>query len=183
MSKKGINEHDSTKNMLDIIRENGNSLKNLLEDNSIFDKPDTAQDDGEIGPEGETGDKSQMEPDDGDDAIKLQGMELEEENSKLTEIDSTIDIESFTIYPDAKNAVMAGTIGSLNDLQFYFSLTESNGVFVTVDNLQLTKDAVAILNKLEGYYQNWVDEWAEKVRREYKSGSNMDGTLNTYDYE
>ena len=29
---------------------------------------------------------------------------------------------------------------------------------------------MGLLNKLKGYYQNWVDEWALKLTREYNQG-------------
>ena len=63
--------------------------------------------------------------------------------------------------PETKNMVFSGTIPALNNLKWQFVLKTStgNGCFVWADGLIVNKDNLQTLNKLQGYYQNWRDQW------------------------
>lgn len=63
-------------------------------------------------------------------------------------------------FPETGNLVFTGSIPTLSDLKFQFSLNDvTNAPYIFVDGLALTEDVVTTLNKLRGYYLNWRDEW------------------------
>lgn len=63
-------------------------------------------------------------------------------------------------YPKSGNLIFSGSIPNLSDLKFQFSLNDvTNAPYVFVDGLALTDDVITTLNKLHGYYKNWVEEW------------------------
>ena len=63
-------------------------------------------------------------------------------------------------FPKTGNLVFTGSIPSLSDLKFQFSLNDiTSSPYIFVDGLALTEDVVTTLNKLRGFYLNWVDQW------------------------
>ena len=63
-------------------------------------------------------------------------------------------------YPNSKNLVFSGTIPTLSNLKFQFSLNDANAApYIFVDGLYLTQENIGILTKLFGYYRNWRDEF------------------------
>lgn len=63
--------------------------------------------------------------------------------------------------PSKNNLVFSGIIPRMNNLKFQFVLkTETgNGCFVWADKLILNKDNIKIINKIYGFYENWVEQW------------------------
>ena len=63
--------------------------------------------------------------------------------------------------PETKNMVFSGTIPALNNLKWQFVLKTStgNGCFIWADGLIVNKDNIQTLNKLQGFYQNWKEQW------------------------
>lgn len=179
-----INEHEQTKNMLDILRSSNKAKMNatfLNEDTSIFDKA-TEEEDTEA---------TEMESDEsidadeitdvgeGEDAIKVSGVDLSDEQDKISDIEPTAQINALTVYPESKNAVMTGHISGMNDAEFQFVLTDHDGLYITANSMQLGLDDVKVLGKLQGYYTNWSKEWSTKIRKEYSSGNIK--TTSTFD--
>ena len=66
--------------------------------------------------------------------------------------------------PETKNMVFSGTIPALNNLKWQFVLKTStgNGCFIWADGLIVNRDNLQILNKLQGYYLNWKEEWSKE---------------------
>lgn len=66
--------------------------------------------------------------------------------------------------PSDGNLVFSGTIPSLNNLKWQFSLKDSDGLglFIWADGFRLTKENIEILNKLQGHYLNWKDYWQKQ---------------------
>jgi len=63
-------------------------------------------------------------------------------------------------FPKTGNLVFSGSIPSLADLKFQFSLNDVTGApYIFVDGLSLTEDTVTTINKIRAYYLNWRDEW------------------------
>jgi hypothetical protein len=73
--------------------------------------------------------------------------------------------ESPLIYmPSNGNLVFSGTIPSLNNLKWQFSLKDSDGTGLFIwseEGLRLNKENLATLNKLHGHYQNWKSQWEQ----------------------
>lgn len=76
-------------------------------------------------------------------------------------------------FPSSGNLVFSGSIPSLSDLRFQFSLNDVTGApYIFVDGLSLTQETITTLNKIYGFYQNWRDEWfaagdlLEKLKKE-----------------
>lgn len=63
-------------------------------------------------------------------------------------------------FPNTGNIVLTGSIPTLSDLKFQFSLNDvTNSPYIFVNGLALTEDVITTINKLRGYYLNWCDEW------------------------
>ena len=169
-----INEHEITKRMLDVIRSpkpiigeqksmnEGDITRRML--NTIRKPLITENDNDGLSSELQS---SQSEVSEG---IDLTGVELQEEQNRFREsISPRVNFEVFKVYPQASNVVFAGKFQDMNGLSWQFSMAETKGVYVKADNLQLTEDALRIIQKLSGYYDVWVQEWATKLATEYKS--------------
>lgn len=65
--------------------------------------------------------------------------------------------------PKDGNLVFSGTIPSMNNLKWQFSLNDENGtgLFIWADGLRLTKDNIKKLNSLNGHYENWKKQWEQ----------------------
>jgi len=67
--------------------------------------------------------------------------------------------ESPLIYfPDNGNLVFSGRIRNIK-WQFVLKDESGEGCYIWTDKLQLTRANMATLNKLQGAYENWRDEW------------------------
>ena len=77
--------------------------------------------------------------------------------------------------PKNSNVIFSGIIPAMNNLEFQFVLKSStgNGCFIWTDGLNLTKENIKTLVKLQGYYENWRDEWNSSAR-ELESLRNME---------
>ena len=82
------------------------------------------------------------------------GAKFSNENSEQPENNPLI------YYPEDGNIVFSGSIPTLSDLKFQFSLNDvTQSPYIFVDGLALTEDVITTLNKLRGFYLNWRDEW------------------------
>jgi hypothetical protein len=54
---------------------------------------------------------------------------------------------------------------SIKAMKLSISITDENGA---PKNIFVDKDLLATLQKLNGYYENWTREWAQKLNTEYK---------------
>lgn len=65
--------------------------------------------------------------------------------------------------PSTGNLVFSGTIPSLNNLKWQFSLKDSDGtgLFIWSEGLRLNKENIQTLNKLYGHYLNWKNQWEQ----------------------
>lgn len=73
--------------------------------------------------------------------------------------------ESPLIYmPDDKNLVFSGTIPSLNNLKWQFKLRTNtgDGCFVWTDGFILNEKNLKTLHKLQGFYENWKNDWQKE---------------------
>ena len=80
-----------------------------------------------------------------------------------TENENTPSNSPLVYIPSSGNLIFSGTIPSLNNLKWQFSLKDSDGtgLFIWSEGLRLNKDNLQILNKLYGHYLNWKKQWEQ----------------------
>jgi len=171
---ENINEHDMTKKMLDKIRTGGSS--NTLNENvghnptsqpqqldehdmtkSMLDKIRNNQTINET--KSVTGGLL-TEGFENSDVVKVEDDELGEEAAKLRDMVGGVDLKLYEVYPNDKNVVMVGVLD--NGIEFKFSKKEG-APYINVDNMRLDSETVDTIKKLQGYYVNWTQYWAEKI--------------------
>lgn len=63
-------------------------------------------------------------------------------------------------FPNTGNLIFSGSIPTLSDLKFQFSLNDvTASPYIFVDGLALTEEVVTVLSRLRGFYSNWRDSW------------------------
>lgn len=140
---ENINEHDMTKKMIDTMR--------VINENTGVE-----QNDGQ------------------DDVIELSGDERSSEEQKFREIiDSSTQFNVFNVYPEANNVVFGGVIQGMGGIEFQMTLEDSNGLYITGNNVQITDEVADKIKKLKGFYDNWKSDWFQKLATEYKGGQQM----------
>jgi|ERR1035437_9395806 type II secretory pathway component PulC len=146
MKKERLDEHDITKNMIDILR---GGFKKLITEND--DQQDS------------------LSPKPGDAVF----------NDELKKLQDTVDprvkITNFKIYPVDQNVIIEGTFLQREDansgIKFKMSLAAGD-IETSMNNIDLSDKVSLLLQKLKGYYDNWVDEWALKLANEYRPKQN-----------
>lgn len=168
-------EHDKTREMLDMMRGKKSSI-NEQEETAMSDEY-VEKDPMQGGDAEEVEDEQRAKEDEeaSEDVIELNPDEMKQEKDKFRDsVDSRVEFHSFKIYPKSKNAVFAGSFEGLGGMHWQFTLEEKNGIYISVDNLQLDDDSYETLERLKGYYENWAEEWSEKVVEEYSGSSDED---------
>lgn len=136
-----INEHDMTKRMMEVMR--GGFLREETESNDVITPAPNSP-------------------------------EYKDEAKKLADsVDPRVQITKFKIYPRDRNVEFEGRLDS--GINFFMSTqamklsisvtdTEGQAIKIYVDN-----ELLATLQKLNGYYQNWSREWAQKLATDYQA--------------
>ena len=157
--KENINEHDMTKKMMDIMR---GGFKPLLKEE------ETAP----VGSEPITDDM--VNPTESDDVItpKQGDAVFNDELKKLQDtVDPRVKITNFKIYPVDENVIIEGTFlkkeSEGSGINFKMSLAAGE-IETSMNDIELNDKVSMLLQKLKGYYENWVDEWALKLPNEYR---------------
>lgn len=130
-----LNEHDMTKAMLDTIR------KPALNEARV-----------RIG--------SVLNENVQNDVVKVENDELGDEAAKLRDMVGGVDLKLYEVYPKENNVVMVGVLD--NGIEFKFAKKEG-APYVNINNMRLDMETVDIIKKLQGYYVNWTQYWAEKI--------------------
>lgn len=149
--KVKINEHDMTKAMMSILR-GGYKSKLLNEDINQEMQPD---DDDQ---------RDTISPKKGDAIFK-------DELKKLQDIvDPSIQIINFKIYPSDRNVFIEGKLleGQSDNSGISFRMElKRRDIETSMNNVELDDNVSGVLSRLQGYYQNWCDEWAKKITNEF----------------
>ena len=144
--KENINEHDMTKKMMDIIR---GGFKTRLNENE--------------------GQEDTLSPQQGDATFN-------DELKKLQDtVDPRVSITNFKIYPTDQNVIIEGIFlrRESEDSGIHFKMDLAAGdIETSMNNIDLSDKVSLLLQKLKGYYENWVDEWALKLANEYRPKTN-----------
>jgi hypothetical protein len=140
-NKETINEHDLTKKMLNALR-GGNLIKEAEEGGDV------------------------ISPSENDQAY------VEEIKKIADTVDPRVQITKFKIYPKDRDVQFEGRLDSginfsmsTKAMKLSISITDENG---RPKDIFVDKDLLATLQKLNGYYENWTREWAQKLNTEYK---------------
>jgi len=168
--KENINEHDKTKQMMDIMR---GGFKKLIkeaetEPMDAVTAPTQEQPQLEAGddlPEPEEDGKDTLSPQPGDSAFK-------DELKKLQDtVDPRVKITNFKIYTLDQNVIVEGILlqreSEESGIHFKMDLAAGD-IETSMQDIELDDKVSLVLQKLKGYYENWVDEWALKLANEYR---------------
>lgn len=156
MSTQSEDQHDMTRRMLNVIRE-GQTPKNLkFLTESGFETANSDQ-------------PNDVPKPNSDDSIQPSQEEVAAEQQKFREIvGPRVEFTTFNIYPQAGNVVFGGKFQDMDGLEWQFSLEETDGLYITANNMQVSDDVVTRIQKLRGYYDNWAGDWSNKLATEYK---------------
>lgn len=142
--KRMINEDMMTRNLLNTIR------KALIVESNVQDAIAITND-----------------PKFGQEVLKNQIDEFRsvvDGGAQFTKENANSPSDSPLVYmPSSGNLVFSGTIPSLNNLKWQFSLKDSDGtgLFIWSEGLRLNKENIQTLNKLYGHYLNWKTQWEQ----------------------
>ena len=142
--KRMINEDMMTRNLLNTIR------KALIVESNVQDAIAITND-----------------PKFGQEVLKNQIDEFRsvvDGGAQFTKENTNSPSDSPLVYmPSSGNLVFSGTIPSLNNLKWQFSLKDSDGtgLFIWSEGLRLNKENIQTLNKLYGHYLNWKTQWEQ----------------------
>lgn len=86
-------------------------------------------------------------------------------SAKFSNNDSENPANNPLIYlPNDGNIIFSGTIPRLDNLTWQFVLNDTDGCYIVSKNLRLNKENLMILNKLNGFYKNWCDQWHQSAK-------------------
>ena len=140
-----MNQHDETRKMLELIREEKRSIGNT---NKIIITEQIT-----TGGEAKPLDTSEL---------KLQ------EKSFRDAITPRVKFNKFTLYPKAQNVEWSGEFID-SRIEWYYSLDETVGVYMSSDLLQLSDDILKQIQRLAAYYKTWAEDWATRIAEEYQN--------------
>jgi len=156
-TENALNEHDQTKTMLKVLNEDMGQQE-TMSNVSI--------------PQGGAGK---------DDVITLSGSELLAEENLFGEHvtqDFKTDLNPeqphepmFKIYPEDNNVVWSGIMGK----GINWTLSKNDDAVIKAENLELEDRDMEMVQDLKKYASNWADEWAKKLRTDYKPKRNEFG--------
>ena len=140
-----MNQHDETRKMLDLIRES--NRKHTNNNRKVLTEQDQ-----------NASTEQELDP-----------TEVAEEEKKFRDtVTPRVKFNKFKLYPKAQNVEFSGEFTD-NGIEWYYSLDDSRGVYISTDLLQLRDDTLNQIKKLAGYYETWSDEWANRIAEEYQN--------------
>ena len=109
------------------------------------------------------------------DEEELSSAELSEEQSNFRNtVSPRVDFTGFKVYPKNKNVVFSGKFENMGGLEWEFTLEDANGLYISANNVPFSNDTIDTIKKLKGFYDNWADEWAQKLATEYNRNTGDD---------
>ena len=158
--KENINEHDMTKKMMSVMR---GGYKLLMEDEGATEGATEGASNPPLDAVEDSGDT--ISPKKGDSVF----------NDELKKLQDTVDprvkITNFKIYPVDENVILEGVFlqreSQESGIKFRMSLAAGD-IQTSMTDIELSDKVSLLLQKLKGYYENWVDEWALKLANEYR---------------
>ena len=158
-------EGEITRNMLKVIREeksnNGKQLLREFKDGEYRYDLNVNQNNQNV----EAGQEVQEES--GED-VRPTDKDKDLQSFK-EDIDGLVVFNLYKVYPESRNVILTG---NFSGVKFQFNLQPdadgNGGLYVDTNNLSLGAETLEKLQKLEGYYKNWVKIWSNRLN-EYKT--------------
>jgi hypothetical protein len=97
-----------------------------------------------------------------DDKIAFQ----ESMDEFVTEVAEIVDFNKLNVYEN--NVEWSGKITEL-DLEFFFSIGESKGVYINGTMIKLDDDFLEFINKLQTYYDKFKSKWSKVIASKKKT--------------
>jgi hypothetical protein len=88
----------------------------------------------------------------------------------IEQVSDLVDYNALNIYDN--NVEWSGVLVKF-DTEFFYSVGEENGVYVTGSMIKIDAEALEMFNKLKDYYQIFSAKWA-KVLADRKSTKKME---------
>jgi hypothetical protein len=76
------------------------------------------------------------------------------------EVAELVDFGDLNVYPE--NVEWKGKILE-NDLEFFFSINEPNGLYIKGDMIKIDQDYMDVVGKLQSYYEKFKTKWSKIV--------------------
>ena len=78
----------------------------------------------------------------------------------ISEVSDLVDFNELNVYPN--NVEWSGKVIDY-DLEFTFSIGESNGVYIDGTMIKVDEDFLEFINKLRQYYEKFKSKWAKVI--------------------
>lgn len=97
-----------------------------------------------------------------DDKIAFQ----ESMDEFISEVAEIVDFNKLNVYPN--NVEWSGKIAEM-DLEFFFSIGESKGVYINGTMIKLDDDFMEFITKLQSYYEKFKSKWSKVIATRKKT--------------
>ena len=84
----------------------------------------------------------------------------------VNEVAEIVDFNKLNLYPN--NVEWSGKITEY-DLEFFFSIGESNGVYINGTMMKIDENFLDMLNKLKTYYEKFKTKWSKVISARKKT--------------
>jgi len=78
----------------------------------------------------------------------------------VNEVAELVDFNKLNLYEN--NAEWSGKINEL-DIDFFFSIAETDGVYINGTMIRLDSNFLEIVNKLQSYYEKFITKWSKVI--------------------
>ena len=97
-----------------------------------------------------------------DDKIAFQ----ESMDEFVSEVADIVDFNKLNLYPN--NVEWSGKITEY-DIEFFFSIGESNGVYINGTMMKVDEEFLTMMNKLQTYYEKFKSKWSKVISSRKKT--------------
>jgi hypothetical protein len=84
----------------------------------------------------------------------------------VSEVSELVDFNTLNLYPN--NVEWSGKIQDL-DIEFFFSIGETNGVYINGDMININDEFVEFTTKLRTYYEKFKAKWSKVISNRKKT--------------
>ena len=78
----------------------------------------------------------------------------------VDEVAEIVDFNKLNLYPN--NVEWSGKITEY-DIEFFFSIGESNGVYINGSMMKVDEEFLQTMNKLRSYYEKFKTKWSKVI--------------------